>query len=99
MAKISRRTLIQGTVGAATLVPLAILFANAAALAKNPSLDPGDATAKALGYETASAKPDEKCANCSLFQGKSGDASGGCTAFPGKDVVAGGYCKAWAKKA
>ena len=95
----SRRTLIKGTLGGAALFPLSMFLANAPALAQNLPLDPSDTNAKALGYETNSAKADEKCANCSLFKGKSGDATGGCSAFPGKDVVAGGYCKAWAKKA
>lgn len=89
--------MIKGTLGAA-LVPFTVIFARTAAAAQNPPLDPGDPVAKALGYAVVSTRPDEKCANCSQFLGKAGDAGGGCTAFPGKDVPAAGYCKAWAKR-
>lgn len=65
-----------------------------------------DPLAKNLGYHNdvggidAEAFPefaaDRTCANCNLFQGAEGDATGGCAIFPGKSVVAGGWCKVWA---
>jgi hypothetical protein len=67
-----------------------------------------DAQAMALGYKTNSAEADkakypkhtadQKCANCSLYQGKAA-AMGGCGIFPGKQVVSTGWCSAYAKKA
>ena len=39
------------------------------------------------------------CANCALFQVKTGAAAGGCPLFAGKQVAAKGWCSAWIKKA
>ena len=69
-------------------------------------VDPGDAAAVALGYvanasTTKNAKytPGAACANCALFGGKTGDASGPCPLFVGKLVASAGWCTAYAKKA
>jgi hypothetical protein len=63
----------------------------------------------ALGYVVDAAKADkakfpkfaagQHCANCSLFQGKTTDASGPCPIFAGKAVAAKGWCSAYVKKA
>ena len=98
LRNITRRTLVQRGLIASALVPVAGLFISTA-YSESPALDSSDATAKALGYVTKSAKPDANCANCSLFQGKSGDAMGPCTIFPGKSVASAGWCMSWAKKA
>lgn len=68
-----------------------------------------DAQAVALGYKADTTKVDkakypkheasQNCANCSLYQGKGGDAAGGCPLFAGKQVAAKGWCSAWVKKA
>lgn len=68
-----------------------------------------DAQATALGYKADAAKVDkaknpkfaanQNCANCALYQGKPGAASGPCGIFPGKQVAAKGWCTAYAKKA
>lgn len=68
-----------------------------------------DPQAVALGYVADASKVDTKkypkyaagqvCANCMLYQGKPGDASGGCPLFAGKQVAAKGWCSAWVKKA
>ncbi|MBX9870937.1 MAG: high-potential iron-sulfur protein [Burkholderiaceae bacterium] len=68
-----------------------------------------DAQATALGYKADAAKVDkaknpkfaanQNCANCALYQGKPGAASGACSIFPGKQVAAKGWCTAYAKKA
>lgn len=68
----------------------------------------GDAQAVALGYKADATKADkkkfpkyatdQKCSNCALYQGKTGDA-GPCPLFAGKQVSAKGWCSAWAKKA
>ena len=84
-------------------------LASGPALAAAPMLDEADATAKALGYAADSGKVDAKkfpkhaaaqqCSNCTLFQGKAGDASGPCPIFAGKQVAAKGWCSSYVKKA
>lgn len=68
-----------------------------------------DPQAVALGYVHDAKRVDRKkfpkfadgqvCSNCSLYQGKAGDAWGGCGIFAGKQVAGPGWCTAWAKKA
>ena len=68
-----------------------------------------DPQAAGVGYKADGSKVDkakfpkyaasQNCANCALYQGKAGAASGGCGLFPGKQVAAKGWCSAWAKKA
>lgn len=49
-------------------------------------------------YVAVSAKPDQKCDGCALYQpGEAG--CGKCTLFASSPVAPGGWCKAWAKKA
>jgi hypothetical protein len=95
---LTRRAWVRGSVIAGAVVSLAGIIKTTSAFAQAAALDPNDPTAKALGYVTASANPDQKCANCALFQGKAGDAVGGCAIFAGKSVAASGWCKSWAKK-
>jgi hypothetical protein len=94
----TRRALVRGGLITGALIPVTGLFINSVAFAAPAALDPSDPTAKALGYVTKSAKPDQKCGNCSLFQGKSGEPEGPCTIFPGKSVASGGWCMSWVKK-
>ncbi len=68
-----------------------------------------DPQAVALGYVADGSKvdrakypkyaPGQSCANCGLYQGKAGDASGPCPLFPAKQVAAKGWCSAYVKKA
>jgi hypothetical protein len=95
----TRRALVQRSLIATALVPIAGFFVSTAAYGESPALESSDPTAKALGYVPKSAKPDANCANCSLFQAKAGDATGPCTIFPGKSVASAGWCSGWAKKA
>ncbi len=95
---LTRRSLTKAVLTAAAIVPLARLSTRAPAFADAPALDPGDPTAKALGYVTKSAKPESKCGNCAQFQGKAGDAMGPCSIFPGKSVDSAGWCISWGKK-
>lgn len=44
-------------------------------------------------------KPGQTCANCALYGGDKGAASGPCGLFMFKDVTAIGWCNAWEKKA
>jgi high potential iron-sulfur protein len=94
---LTRRILAKAALAAVAFAPLARLSVGTA-FADPPALDPGDPTAKALGYVTKSTKPDSKCGNCAQFQGKAADATGPCTIFPGKSVASSGYCMSWAKK-
>lgn len=85
------------------------LMAGSAAMAQGAMVAEADAQAKALGYAADTTKVDAKkfpkhvatqeCANCALYQGKAGAASGGCPLFAGKQVTAKGWCSAYAKKA
>lgn len=74
-----------------------------------PMVAENDPQAAGVGYKADATKVDkakypkyaaaQNCANCALYQGKAGSASGGCGLFPGKQVAAKGWCSAWAKKA
>ena len=67
-----------------------------------------DQEALAMDYHADAAKVDpakspkykagQTCANCSLYFGDKGAASGACSLFMGKDVVAIGWCNAWEPK-
>ena len=95
--KFSRRVLLNQAIMAVALIPGFVLTGQAIGAAATP-LDPADPMAKALSYAEASAKPDQKCANCAQFQGKAGDSRAACNIFPGKTVATAGWCSVWAKK-
>ena len=94
--------MMQSVVGASAL-------ASGMVMAAAPMVAESDANAKGLGYVADTAKADAKkypkhtatqtCANCALYQGKAGAASGACPLFAGKEVTAKGWCSAYAKKA
>ena len=94
----SRRVLLNQAITADALIPAFVLTRQAIAAAPVTPLDAADPMAKALAYAEASAKPDQKCANCAQFQGKTGESRSGCNIFPGKTVAAAGWCSVWAKK-
>ncbi len=72
-------------------------------------VSPSDPQAQTLGYVPVSSQADaskykthdasQNCANCALYTGKAGEASGPCPLFAGRLVAAEGWCSAWAKKA
>jgi hypothetical protein len=95
----SRRALIGSALKTVPLFVALDLRIDTASAATLPPLDPNDSTAKALGYVSDSAIPDQKCASCVQFQGQAGDARGGCNVYPGKSVARGGWCSLWTKKA
>ncbi len=74
-----------------------------------PQVNLDDPTAQALGYKHDVANVDtekypayragQACANCTLYQGASGDTWGGCQLFPGKLVNANGWCSGYTPKA
>lgn len=78
------------------------------ALAQGAMVQESDPQAVALGYVSDATKADkakypkyaagEECANCALYQGKPGAASGPCPLYAGKQVAAKGWCSAYTKK-
>ncbi len=103
--KNSRRTFLIASLGVASTFALS----TREALAVAPKVSETDPTAQALGYRQDATKVDkaknaryaagQDCGNCSLYQGKAGDAWGGCPMFGGKQVAAAGWCSAYNKKA
>ncbi len=94
--KLTRRHLLKKLSAAASLVTLA-----SARAADLPLIAVDDPAATKVKYiEDASkakgAAPGSNCANCALYQGKSGSKEGPCQIFPGKDVIAAGWCASWA---
>lgn len=72
------------------------------------ALDPKDPQAAALGFVADAAQVDkakypkfaagQQCANCQLFGGAAGAATGACPIYAGKTVPAKAWCSAWVKK-
>jgi len=102
--QISRRHFM---IVAATLASASVLQTESRAA--SAELSENDPTAQTLGYKADAATVDttrypkyqagQACANCQLYQGKSGDTSGPCPVFAGKLVAAKGWCSAYVKKA
>lgn len=75
----------------------------------DPLLRESDPEALAMDYRADASKvdaarfpkfkPGQTCANCSLYAGDKGAASGPCGLFMFKEVTAIGWCNAWEKKA
>ena len=97
--RFSRRHLLRTlTLGVPLLTVAAYESARAADV---PLLNPGDKDAKAVNYvedatQAKGAVPGSTCANCAVYQGKSGSSAGPCQIFPGKQVKASGWCSSWA---
>jgi High potential iron-sulfur protein len=72
-------------------------------------VDEKDPVAVTLGYVSDASRADttkyktyaagQNCANCALYTGKAGDATGPCPLFGGRQVAAAGWCGSYAKKA
>jgi hypothetical protein len=74
---------------------------NAATAKDLPLLKPADRAAQAQKYVEDASKAEgattgSNCANCALYQGKTGAVTGPCQIFPGVLVKAAGWCSAWA---
>jgi hypothetical protein len=105
MSAFNRRRFVLQIVAAGA----AVASLDARAQGAGPKLSESDPQAVALGYKDDTTRvdakkypkhaPDQKCANCQLFQGKATDPTGGCALFQGKQVAAAGWCSAWNKKA
>lgn len=110
--KSSRRDFLKTSalvLGGLTLIGPAMAKAQAGGM-----VDENSAQAKAMMYKADATKitdkkvmterqgvpfAKQKCDNCSLFQGKVGDAAGGCPLFAGQKVAGKGWCNSWNKKA
>src|SRR5690348_8451502 len=97
---LSRPRLLQNLTVGVPLLPLAAPLRTAFA-ADAPMLSPEAKEAKAVKYVEDAAKAQgavkgSTCANCALYQGHAGAATGPCQIFPGKMVTAAGWCSSWA---
>jgi hypothetical protein len=97
MCPISRRQML----GEAAGLALGTWVLAGTARADDSLLDPASPAAAKLKYvedahQASDAAPDATCANCGLYQGKKGVATGPCQLFPGKAVKAAGWCTSWA---
>jgi len=98
---LSRRRLLRNLTVGVPLLPLAAAPLRIALAADAPMLSPSDKEAKALKYVADASKAQgaikgSTCANCALYQGHAGAATGPCQIFPGKSVTAAGWCSSWA---
>jgi DNA-binding IclR family transcriptional regulator len=85
----------------------ASLLAAAGASQAQAQVEETDETAVALGYKRDTTKVDakkyathtaeQKCKNCSFWQGAATDANAGCAMFGRKQVAANGWCLSYKK--
>ncbi len=104
MTSMTRRIVVFRTLASAC----AVLVSPIAARAAPARVEESDETAQALGYKHDTTKVDkarypkhtaeQRCSNCSFWQGSASDEWGGCAMFGRKQIAAGGWCNAWAKK-
>lgn len=100
--RLTRRRLLQKLSLGVALLPLAASESDAVLAAEPaPLLSPDAPEAKAVKYvedatQAKGAQPGRTCANCGLYQGRSGAPSGPCQIFFGKQVKAAGWCSSWA---
>jgi hypothetical protein len=99
--KLSRRRLLQNLTVGVPLLPLAAAPLRTAFAADAPMLSPDAKEAKAVKYvedapKAQGAVKGSTCANCALYQGHAGAATGPCQIFPNKSVTAAGWCSSWA---
>lgn len=97
----SRRTFLIVSISAAS----SLAWRHEALADEAPKLDESDPQAQQQGYKRDATKVDahrfpsykagQTCANCSFFQGTSGDVYGGCVIFGNKQVAAAGWCSSY----
>ncbi len=106
-AKNERREFLK--LGSLAVASIALAVYSGKSAAQGVPVDEKDSVAQSLGYKADATKIDkakfpkyaagQQCANCQLYQGKSGNASGACPIFPGKVVNSEAWCSAYVKKA
>ena len=100
----SRRRFIKLTAVGLAAAPFANALLSGTARAAD-AVTEADPQAAALNYKEDATKAEKRtdatahCANCGLYTGKAGDATGPCAIFQNKLVNANGWCTAWVKKA
>lgn len=100
----SRRRFIKLTAIGLAAAPFASTLLSGVARAADP-ISETDALAVSMKYKADATKAPERtdatatCANCALYTGKEGEATGPCALFQGKLVHANGWCTGWNKKA
>jgi hypothetical protein len=82
-------------------------FFTSASLAQDAVLQDTEQEARSIDYVSDAKrvdtrkfpkfKPDQSCANCSLYAGEKGSPTGGCGIVFGKRVAAAGWCSSWEK--
>lgn len=99
----SRRSFVRKLILGATLAPVAFTCLTPARAVDLPLplLNPDDPEARKVKYtedasQAPTAKKDDKCSNCALYEGTYGSAEGPCQIFPAKHVKAAGWCSSWA---
>ena len=97
----NRRKFVTMVGASAAVIPLTALVSSLPSHADGhlPMVDPESAQATALKSMVESDKPEQSCANCTLFQGKADSKAGPCPLFPGNEVAAGAWCSAYVPKA
>lgn len=97
----NRRKFVTMVGASAAVIPLTALVGTLPSYADGhlPMVDPESAQATALQYMEESDKPEQNCANCTLYQGKVDGKAGPCPLFPGNEVTAAGWCSAYVPKA
>lgn len=99
-----RRRFIKLTAMGLAAAPFANALLSGVVHAADP-ISETDPLAAAMKYKADATKATERadatahCANCALYTGKEGEATGPCSIFQGKLVTANGWCTAWSKKA
>lgn len=98
----TRRRFVGHALGCGVAIAIVPLGASAA-----PHVAEDDETAVALGYRHDTRqvdgqkypkhRPEQRCVNCSFYQGAASDEWGGCAMFGRKQVAAAGWCNAWNK--
>ncbi|HTJ93593.1 MAG TPA: high-potential iron-sulfur protein [Pararobbsia sp.] len=102
--KASRRSFLIYGASAGTSLALSRV-AQAQSPVPAQKVSPSDADAVKLGYVEVATQVDkarspnystgQDCSNCSLYQGKDGEAYGGCTLFGNRLVAAHGWCASY----
>lgn len=101
----NRRRIVKLTVLGLVAPSLGVALTSGVASAADAEVSETDPQAVALKYKKDATKAPERkdatatCANCNLYTGKAGAATGPCTIFQNKLVAAKGWCSAWVKKA
>ncbi len=95
----NRRQFLSTAGAAVVAIPAASLIGSRLAFASDlPMVDTASAQAVALQYVEMSAKADQMCENCALYQAKEGTEAGMCPLFAGAQVGGKAWCSAWAPK-